>query len=374
MSDIKYLICSRCIMDTSDPEIAFDPKGVCNHCLRFDNEIKPNWFPNDEGKVKLDNIIAAITQSKKKRDYDCVIGLSGGVDSTYLAYHLRTTYPELKILAIHIDGGWNSELAVHNIEQIVKKLDIDLYTGVVNWEEMKDLQLAYFKSQLANQDVPQDHVFFAKLYEVSLKHNIKYFLTGGNFATESILPPAWGYNAMDAVQLRAVHKKFGKLKLKDYTTVSFFKKYFYYPFVIKFKIIRPLDLIEYNKDDAKRVITEKLDWRDYGGKHHESRFTKFFQAHWLPKKFGFDKRRCHLASLILAGQISRQDALIEMLKPLYNLQELEDDKEYLAKKLGLSLVAFDQIMSMPNKTFVDYPSELKFEKFMRKIYRVFKPL
>ena len=372
MKENEYKICTNCIMDTSDTEITFDDDGICNHCLNFENVLKNHWFPNEIGKNKLNNIISNIKKDGNNNDYDCVIGLSGGIDSSYLAYVLRTQYPDLRILAIHIDGGWNSELAVHNIENIVKILDIDLYTGVINWEEMKDLQLAYFKSQLANQDVPQDHAFFATLYNVANKHNIKYFLTGGNLATESILPSSWGYNAMDETQLKAVHKKFGKIKLKNYTTVSFFQKYFYYPFIKKFKIIRPLDMMVYNKDDAKQIIIDKLNWRDYGGKHHESRFTKFFQAHWLPTKFGFDKRKAHLSSLIVSEQITREEALSEMEKQLYDEIELKEDKEFLAKKMGLRLDEFNEIMSMPNKTFADYPSEYKFEQNMKKIYSWFK--
>jgi len=224
-SSKKYQICTRCIMDTSDPEITFDENGLCNHCRQFDEVLRHKWFPNEEGESKFRNIVKKIKQEGKGKEYDCVIGLSGGVDSSYLAYLLRTKYPELRILAIHIDAGWNSELAVHNIENIVKKLDIDLHTEVINWEEMKDLQLAYFKSQLANQDVPQDHAFFATLYKIAVDHyGIKYFLSGGNLATESILPSAWGYNAMDARQLKAVHKIFGTIPLKEYTTIGFFKK------------------------------------------------------------------------------------------------------------------------------------------------------
>jgi len=373
MKEREYQICTNCVMDTSDPEITFDENGVCNHCRKFEKEIKPRWFPNEEGKKKLDKIIEQIKLDGQGKEYDCVIGLSGGVDSSYLAYYLRTTYPELRILAIHIDGGWNSELAVHNIENIVKILDIDLHTGVINWEEMKDLQLAYFKSQLANQDIPQDHAFFATLYKVAVEqYNIKYFLTGGNFATESILPSSWGYNAMDAKQLKAVHKQFGKIKLKDYKTMSFFKRKIYYPYIKKFKIIRALDFIDYNKDKAKKIIMEKINWRDYGGKHHESRFTKFFQAHWLPTKFGYDKRRAHLSSLIVAGQMTRDEALKELEKPLYDSKELKEDMEFLAKKMGLTLEEFKKIMNMPNKTFQDYPNEYNLEIYFSKLKKMIR--
>lgn len=358
-----HQICTRCIMDTTDLDIKFDEKGVCNHCLKFESRLKKNWFPNDEGKKRLDKIVNQIKNDGKNKKYDCVIGLSGGVDSSYLAYILKKLYPDLRILAIHVDGGWNSELAVHNIENIVKRLGIDLFTGVVSWKEMQDLQLAYFKSQLANQDVPQDHAFFATLYHVANTNGIKYFLSGGNLATESILPSSWGYNAMDATQLKAVHKKFGKKKLKEYQTVSFFKRKIYYPYFKKFKIIRPLDFLPYMKDEAKEIIKNELNWRDYGGKHHESKFTKFFQAYWLPTKFGFDKRKAHLSSLIVSGQITREEALNELKKLLYDKDELQEDKEFVSKKLGISLEEFEDIMLQENKTFLDYPSDYKKELF-----------
>lgn len=367
-----YQICTNCIMDTTDPEIYFDENGVCNHCLKFENQLKKNWFPNEEGKKKLDAIINQIKIDGKNKKYDCVIGLSGGVDSSYLAYILRKLYPELRILAVHIDGGWNSELAVHNIENIVKILGIDLYTGVVPWEEMQDLQLAFFKSQLANQDVPQDHAFFATLYHVANKNSIKYFLSGGNLATESIFPFSWGYNAMDSTQLKAVHKKFGKVQLKKYEIVTFFKRKIYYPYFKKFKIIRPLNFLPYIKDEAKETIKNELNWRDYGGKHHESKFTKFFQAYWLPTKFGFDKRKAHLSSLIISGQITRNEALKELEKPLYDETELKEDKEFVSKKLGISLEEFETIMQQPNKTFLDYPSDYKKDIFFSDLKKKIK--
>jgi N-acetyl sugar amidotransferase len=364
---IPFQVCTQCVMDTTDLEISFDENGICNHCLFFEKVLKKNWLPNSYGEIKLDGIIKKIQQEGQNNHYDCVIGLSGGVDSTYLAYILKMRYPDLKILAIHIDGGWNSELAVHNIENIVRILKIDLYTGVIPWGEMQDLQLAYFKSQLANQDVPQDHAFFATLYHVAMKNNIKYFLSGGNLATESILPSSWGYDAMDATQLKAVHQCYGNVQLKHYQTVSFFKRKIYYPYIKKFKIIRPLDMLPYNKEEAKEIIKRELDWRDYGAKHCESRFTKFFQSYWLPKKFGFDKRKAHLSSLIVSGQMSREDALKELQKPPYDENEIESDKLFVAKKLGICLEEFEEIMQQPNKHFMDYPSDYKKERFFSKL-------
>lgn len=359
-------------MDTTDVEIEFDEKGVCSHCQLYENTQKKLYFPNKEGKKKLDIMIQKIKDSGTSNSYDCVIGLSGGVDSSYLAYILKKEYPELRILAIHVDGGWNSELAVNNIENIVKKLDIDLYTRVIDWEEMKDLQLAYLKSSLANQDVPQDHAFFATLYEQALKYNIKYFLTGYNLATESILPSSWGYNAMDSIQIKEIHKIFGTKKLKNYTLLSFFQKHIYYPYIRKFQIIAPLNYLPYNKNEAKKIISEKLGWRDYGGKHHESIFTKFFQSYYLPKKFGYDKRKAHLSSLIVSGQLSRNDALDILKTPLYNADELKNDKEFISKKLGIKTDELEKLIALPNKNFSDYKSERQLVILIKKILKLLK--
>lgn len=372
---VDYQICTRCIMDTTDPEISFNEEGVCNHCIKFDTLIKPRWYPGSEGKIKFDGMVKNIIKEGEGQEYDCVIGLSGGIDSSYLAYFLRTNYPQLRLLAIHIDAGWNSELAVHNIEQIVKKLNIDLHTEVINWKEMKDLQVSYLKSQLANQDVPQDHAFFSTLYRIAVeKFQIRYFLSGFNFATESILPSSWGYSAMDAKQLRAVHKQYGTVPLKEYKTVGFFKKYIYYPYIKKFQIISPLNYFPYNKEEAKKIIMDNLNWKDYGGKHHESRFTKFFQSYWLPQKFGYDKRRAHLSSLIVSGQLSREAAIEEMKQDVYTEDTLREDMEFLAKKLGFSVEEFTRIMNMPNKTFYDYPSEHRVVQALVRILSIIKKI
>jgi len=363
----NYQRCIKCVMDTSDEEINFNEEGICCHCQLFENVQRKSWFPNKEGKIKLNRIIDQIKYDGESSEYDCVIGLSGGVDSSYLAYVLKKEYPELRILAIHIDGGWNSELAVSNIENIVKILDIDLYTRVINWEEMKDLQVAYLKSSLANQDVPQDHAFFATLYEQSLKHNIKYFLSGSNLATESVLPSSWGYNAMDGIQLKSIHNLYGNKKLKSYTILNFFQKHIYYPLIKKFRIISPLNYLPYDKEEAKKVITKELNWRDYGGKHHESIFTKFFQSYYLPKKFGYDKRLAHLSSLILSEQLTRDEALTELEKPSYKLEELENDKEFISKKLAITIQELDALMLLPNKKYTDYKSEQNLIEIFKKI-------
>ncbi len=358
-------------MDTTDPEIVFDESGNCNHCNKVETFIKPQWLPNTEGEQRLAKIVQDIKSAKSDNKYDCIIGLSGGVDSSYLAYIAKTKLG-LNPLAVHVDGGWNSDEAVSNIENLTKKLGIDLYTVVVNWQEMKDLQLAFLKAAVANQDVPQDHAFFAGLYSFSVKYKIRHVLNGSNFATESILPASWGYNAMDSIYIMDIHKKFGTRKLKTFPIVSFYKRYIYYPFIKKMQVIKPLNYMPYNKDEAIAIMEKELGWKYYGGKHHESRFTKFFQAYYLPVKFGYDKRRAHLASLIMSGSITRDAALAEMEKLPYNEDTIESDMEFVAKKLGISMAEFKELMALPNKATSDYKSNAKFLAFALKVKRFLK--
>ena len=361
-----YQICVRCIMDTSDPDISFDGNGVCNHCRNVEEQFAgKKWFP-DTGRAKLDAIVERIKKDGAGKEYDCVIGLSGGVDSSYLAYF---TVRELGLrpLAIHVDAGWNSEIAVYNIEQIVRKLDLDLYTEVVNWEEVQDLQRAYIRAGVANQDVPQDHVFFAVLYELTIKKDIGYFLTGGNFATESILPAAWGYNASDSTNLNAIHKAFGERPLRSYKRMSFFQNYFLYPYVHKLKRIRPLDYLPYERDAAIALIEKELGWKNYGDKHHESRWTRWFQAHYLPTKFGFDKRRAHLSSMVVAGELTRDEALRRLAQPLYAPEELRVDENFVIKKLNISENEFRSIMASPPRHYSEFKNDQWFYKLKNRL-------
>lgn len=351
----EYQICKRCIMDTTDPDIIFDSKGVCNHCLTFDLDIKQNWFPNEDGRKKIETIVSQIKSEAKNKEYDCVLGLSGGVDSAYVAYIAKKEFG-LRPLAVHVDAGWNSELAVKNIENIVKKLDIDLYTHVIDWEEMKDLQVSFLKASLANQDVPQDHVFFASLYAFAVKNNLRFILSGGNIATESTMPGAWVYNAMDLRHLISVHKQFGKNKLRTLPVVNFFKYYFYYPYVKKMTVIRPLNFMPYNKTGAIKILENELDFKYYGGKHFESRFTKWQQAYYRPMKFGYDERRAYLSCLILSGEMNREEALMEMSKNIYTDKDIEEDSLFVMQKLGLNEKEFKTILALPPKTFRDYSS------------------
>jgi N-acetyl sugar amidotransferase len=353
-------------MDTTDPDITFDDQGNCNHCTSALERLRYTWFPDDNGEKQLDRIFERIKHEERNKDFDCIIGLSGGVDSSYLAY--ITVKKGLRPLVVHVDCGWNSELAVKNIENIVKKLNIELHTLVVNWEEMKDLQRSFFKASLPDQDIPQDHAIFAALYNFADINKIKYVLNGVNFSTESILPDSWGYQAMDYRHIKAIHKKFGERKLKEYPHVNFFDRYIYYTIIKRMKIINPLNYINYRKDDAVETLTKELGWQYYGEKHYESRFTKFFQSYYLPLKFNFDKRRAHLSSLIISGQISRDEALNRMKEDIYSKSEINFDLEFVAKKLDWSAQEFKQIISLPpnrhgnfatNKSLFDFGIKTK---------------
>lgn len=352
-------------MDTTDLEISFDEDGVCNHCIEFEQKTSKRWYPNEQGEEKLKKIYEKLKKEGNKKEYDCILGLSGGVDSSYLAIKLHEA--GIRPLVVHVDGGWNSKLAVQNIESIVKYCGWHLHTIVIDYEEMKDLQLAYLKSAIANQDVPQDHAFFASLYHFATKHNIRYVISGGNIATESIFPKSWSSDAMDARNLRAIHDKFGTLKLKSYKTISFFQLYFYYPFIKKMKTLRPLNFMPYIKSEAIEELKEKVDYKEYARKHGESIFTKFYQNYWLPMKFGYDKRKPHLSSIIVAGEISRDEALGELKKPLYDKDELKEDLEYVVKKLGVSQEEFEDILQMPTHHYSDFSNNDKRYKTMKQI-------
>ncbi len=352
----KYQICTRCVMDTTAEGITFDENGVCSFCRMFDNEIKPKWIPNNGGESKLQEILNTVKEAGRNREYDCIIGLSGGTDSSYVTYLAKKKWG-LRPLVFHVDAGWNTEIATRNIENLVKKLDIDLFTYVVDWEEMRDLQLAFLKSGVVSQDIPQDHVFCATLYKYISQYNIKYVLTGYNYATESILPSSWAYNSFDRTHVKGIHKRFGTIKLRTFPTISFLQRYLYYPFIKGVKIIRPLNYIPYSKSEALKTLGREIGWGDYGTKHGESVFTKFFQTYFLPERFGYDKRKAHLSSLILSGQITRERALKELQSPPCDPKEAEELKIYVAKKLGISVRELERFMTIPKKTYRDFPNE-----------------
>ncbi|EKD28647.1 MAG: hypothetical protein ACD_79C00252G0012 [uncultured bacterium] len=342
-------------MDTTDPDIYFDSDGNCNHCNRVINSIKAKkWLPNVENEKQLNLIIDSIRKNTKHLKYNAVIGLSGGVDSSYLAYYLVKRFG-LKLLAIHVDTGWNRDISVSNIENIVKQLGIDLYTHVVNWEEMKNLQIAFLKSGVPNQDIPQDHAIFAVLYSEAKKYKIPYTISGFNLATESILPHSWGYDAMDAIHIHDIYKRFGTSKLKDFPFINFWN----YEVCLRLGrriVVSPLNYIAYNKNGAKDLLIKELVWKDYGDKHFESIWTKYFQSYYLPVKFGYDKRRAHFSSLIMASQMKREAALEKLKSLSYDPLMINEDKEYIAKKLGLAYEEFIKLEKVPNTPHEKYKS------------------
>jgi len=354
MNTITYQCCTRCVMDTSDPNIYFDSNGICNHCHLFDDRARNEWFPNDEGRRRWDHLIQRIKSDKKRNEYDCILGLSGGVDSSYLA--LKVHEWGLNPLVVHVDAGWNSELAVSNIESIINYCKFDLYTHVVDWEEIRDLQVAYLQSSIANQDVPQDHIFFASLYHFAVQNNIRYVLSGGNLATEGIFPASWHGSAMDSINLRSIHRKYGKRPLKHYKTISFFEYYILYPFIKGMRTLRPLNYLNYNKNAALHELERVVGYKRYPRKHGESMFTKVFQNYYLPVKFGYDKRRPHLSSLIVSHQLTRDEAVNILAEPLYDAGELEIDINFFCKKLRITRQEFDTFMAAPNRHYSDFPN------------------
>jgi N-acetyl sugar amidotransferase len=365
-------ICSRCVMDTTDPDISFDATGVCNHCRNFNEVTVKDWFPNDEGAKRLAKIIDNIKRAGVGRKYDCIIGLSGGVDSSYLA--LKTSQWGLRPLVVHVDAGWNSELAVANIEKIVRHCNYDLHTHVVDWTDMRDLHIAYLKAGIANQDVPQDHIFFASLYHFAIRNNIKYILSGGNIATECVFPRAWHGSAMDSMNLKSIHKKYGEKKLRHYKTISFFDLFIWYPFIKRLRTIRPLNFLPYDKFKSINELVDTIGYKPYARKHGESLFTKFFQNYYLPEKFGYDKRKPHLSSLIVSGQISRFDALERLAEPLYDSIELESDKAYFCKKLRISDGDLDRLMLAPIHSYADFPNWDGRYKILKDVQKILEKL
>lgn len=349
-----YKICNNCIMDTSDPTLTFDNQGICVYCRNFEKEIRPNWHPNQRG---INNIMPTIKKIQKEgegKDHDCLIGLSGGLDSSYVTYVAKEKFG-LRPLIFHCDAGWNSDLGVSNVQKIVEGLNLDLVTEVINWEEMKDLQRAFFKAQVPFVDQPQDLGLFSALYNFAAKNDFKYVITGGNFSTECVRESIdWTYFSTDMKYVRDIHFKFGEKELKTFPICDIFKYKTYYRYMKGIKVIKLLDSYPYIKKNAINELNEKFKWQPYRMKHYESRFTKFFESFWTPRKHGFDKRRAYLSSEILTGQISRKDALKRISKPELSQEEMMKDFRYVAKKLDWTEEEFWEIFNGKNKSFRDY--------------------
>lgn len=363
----EYQICTRCIMDTSDPDIEFDENGVCNHCRIYEEVVKKRLLPFPERERKLEEIITRIKVSSKGRKYDCILGLSGGVDSSYVAYLAKKF--GLRPLGVHFDNGWNSEVAVKNVENIIKKLDIDLYTYVVDWEEFKDLQRSFFKASVIDIEMLTDHGITALLYGLAIKKKFKYILGGGNIVTEAIIPKFWCHRKSDLKNIKAIQKLFGTKKIKSFPTASTFKLAIY-RYVRAVRKVYLLDHVPYSREKAIVTLEKELGWKRYGGKHCESIFTRFYQGYILPVKFNIDKRKAHYSNLICSGQMTREEGLKAICEEPYLADELKEDKKYVIKKLGFSEDEFEEIMESSIKSHYDYSSDEALYNAMYKIKRL----
>lgn len=363
-----YRQCTLSVMDNiADPDIRFDEQGICNYYYEYKKAYAEKVVPGEEGRRQLEAMAAKIKASGEGKPYDCIMGLSGGVDSTYVAY-LAKQYG-LRPMAIHFDNGWNSELAVKNIEEIVSKLGFDLHTYVINWDEFRDLQIAYLKASVIDIEAITDHAIFATLYRYAGENGIKYILSGTNVQTENTLPKSWIFSKSDHINIKSIHKAYGTLPLKTFPFMDAKVKRYYQQIkgVESFSI---LHYVDYNKDKVKATIQKELNWKDYGGKHYESVWTRFYQGYILPTKFKVDKRKAHLSDLIFGEQITKEEALEQLAKPIYDEQLLKEDYEFVLKKLGFTDAEFREIMDKPPVSHYDFDYEMPIDKR----YPVLKPI
>jgi N-acetyl sugar amidotransferase len=356
-------------MDTTDPEITFDKSGVSSWVNYYHDKVLTQWNPKGDTD-SFRALIKRIKDDGKGKEYDCALGLSGGVDSSYLAYIAKRE--GLRPLLVHTDAGWNSDIAVRNIEKIVKSTGFDLFTVVIDWDEMADLQRSFLKAGVPNQDIPQDHAIYAAFYGLASKHRIKWVLNGHNFACESILPTAWGYSAWDLHHIKGIQSKYGRVPLETFPQMGRIKYGIYYVLLKGMRIAKPLNLLPYVRDEAMHILENEFDWQYYGGKHYESRWTRFFQGWWLPKMFGYDKRLAHLSSMILCGQMSRDEALQEMSSQTYTQSMMEADRDLILKKLGFNFEEWEQLIDSGLHAHDEYPQSLLLAKIMAKCQRVLR--
>ncbi|WP_339695200.1 N-acetyl sugar amidotransferase [uncultured Roseivirga sp.] len=355
MSEFKT--CTRCVMDTTDSQITFDEQGVCDHCRTFDSDIKPNWDTGQKGWNDLQLIVDRVKKEGKRKDFDCIMGMSGGIDSSYLLY-LAVEKLGLRPLVFHVDAGWNSQTAVNNIEVMIEKLNLDLFTEVIDWEEMKDLQRAFFRSCVPHIDTPQDHAFFATMYKFADKYKVNNIMTGANYSTECIRnPKEWMYFQSDSRQIRDIFNQFGESKLNNYPLTNILWHKVYLPYVKNIKVITPLNYMPYIKTEAVELLKDKFGWQEYPQKHFESRFTKFYESYWLYEKFGFDVRKVQYSSLILTGQMTREEAIEKLKSKPYDPENIHHDFEFVANKLDMEVSELQACFDAPNKTYKDYKNQ-----------------
>lgn len=345
-------------MDTSDPDIIFDNKGICDHCIGFEQNIKPNWHIGAQAEEELAALSSDIRRDNGSSNFDCIIGVSGGLDSSYAAY-VAVEKMGLRPLLFHVDAGWNTNQAVENIEKLVDGLGVDLYTQVVDWEEVKQLQLAFLRSAIPDQDLVQDAAFFGALYKFARQHRIKHIITGSNFSTECCREPEqWGgYLGIDTRLFGDIWRKFGTGKLKTFPIVDTFITKIWYQKILKMKVHYPLNLIAYDKVKAEEELYKKFGWNKFQHKHHKSRFTRFYEDYWLVRRFGYEKRRAHFSSLIMTGQMGRNEALERISKPEFSEHFLKQEFEYISKKLDISELELKELFDMPKKTYSDYKNK-----------------
>lgn len=339
-------------MDTTDPQIQFLADGTCNHCNAFLKR-KARMPREGERNDRLQSLVGEIRQTGQGKPYDCVVGVSGGVDSTYVAYLAKQL--GLRPLAVHLDNGWNSELAVMNIENTLSKLGIDLHTHVLDWETFRSLQVSFLKASVPDAEIPTDHAIRAALWQAAAKYGIKYLLNGRNHTTEGILPWSWTYSALDWRYISGVHRTFSRSSLRRFPHTPL-AEIVYRASVTRFRNIGILDYTTFSKADVMKVLTDELGWRDYGGKHYESIYTRFFQSYILPVKFGIDKRKAHFSVLVVTGQMTRQEALEKLKEPTAPAEMIREDREFVLQKLQLSEAEFDAIMKAPIRSYRDYPN------------------
>jgi len=353
-------------MDTTDPDITFNSEGHCNHCTEFLGSRVKHQYQGVESDKQLDVVVAQMKKAGKGKEYDCVIGLSGGIDSCYAAYIAKQK--GLRILAVHLDNGWNSEEAVQNIKNVAKKLEIDYESYVLDWNEFKDLQLSFLKASVPEAETPTDISIPAAWYHYASKYGVKYIISGGNFATEGILPTCWHYNAKDLKYLTHIQKKFGTVKLKSFPTLGF-RTEMYHKIFKGVTMNYLLNYVPYEKEKAMEFLKKELDWKYYGGKHYESKYTGFIQSYYLYTKFGIDYRRATFATQVCNGEVSRENALRELEEKPYNDEVVAKEKQYIAKKLGVTLEEFEEILNKPPKWYRDYPNDEKKLGFIYDTYR-----
>jgi N-acetyl sugar amidotransferase len=365
-SNMPYQICSQTVIDTSDPDAVFDSTGACNHYTDFQRNILPQWQYGDDPNEQLQLTVAAIKASGKGREFDCLIGMSGGADSSYMLHKMVTEHG-LRPLVFHVDAGWNSEIAVHNINCIIDKLGLELFTEVIDWNEVRDFQLAMFKSGLPNIDGPQDIAFIGVLFQYAAKHGIKYILNGGNISTECVSYPLQYFYYADLTMTKAILKRYGTVPMDTYPFTSSVYRKIYMPYLRGVKMFKPLNYMPYVKNEAMQELADVYGWKPYPQKHFESRFTRFFEGYWLPKRFDYDVRRVQFSSMILTGQMSRVDALAKLEESPYDPELIQQDFDYVATKLGINRDELNSYLEMPKKFYWDYPNSKRFFEFGEKV-------